>query len=91
MLLTRQSPLVPFTVLNLAYGLSGVRLSTFVLRLIGILPVTLSTGQPVGMDPWLRLLRMETGPGESQGGGDDTDPIGLPPPHFPASAVEWFR
>ena len=63
MLLTRQSPLVPFTVLNLAYGLSGVRLSTFVLGLIGIFPGTLSTGQPVGMDPWLRLLRMETGPG----------------------------
>ena len=40
-LLTRLSPAFPFSVLNLAYGLSGVSLRDYSLGLIGILPGTI--------------------------------------------------
>lgn len=39
-LLTRLSPAFPFSLLNLAYGLSGVSMRDYVLGLIGILPGT---------------------------------------------------
>ena len=39
-LLTRLSPLFPFSLLNLAYGLSGVSLRDYSLGLLGILPGT---------------------------------------------------
>ena len=40
MLLTRLSPLFPFSLLNLAYGLSPVSLRDYSLGLLGILPGT---------------------------------------------------
>ncbi len=40
-LLTRLSPAFPFSLLNLAYGLSEVRLRDYVIGLIGILPGTI--------------------------------------------------
>jgi uncharacterized membrane protein YdjX (TVP38/TMEM64 family) len=39
-LLTRLSPAFPFSLLNLAYGLSGVRLRDYGIGLVGILPGT---------------------------------------------------
>jgi uncharacterized membrane protein YdjX (TVP38/TMEM64 family) len=39
-LLTRLSPAFPFSLLNLAYGLSEVRLRDYVIGLVGILPGT---------------------------------------------------